>query len=213
MAGRSIKGQLAFVSTGLLSILNLLATIGGIAGIVIICALEHAPSSIGWLLIVVGGFTVASGLVGIFTSNRRGCFTWQAVLLMFALVGLILASLVIFFKPTLVLQRMNLKISESSARKIMKFQAAIFFIVFCIDVMVLILGTCVNCCDLVDYYEDLELANRKRADLGSTQAESGRRSSKKEDTKASQLAQKMKDKYGKWTSDGESNTNRRATLG
>jgi hypothetical protein len=79
--------------------------------------------------------------------------------------------------------------------------------------MVLILGTCVNCCDLVDYYEDLELANRKRADLGSTQAESGRRTSKKEDTKASQLAQKMKDKYGKWTSDGESNTNRRATLG
>jgi hypothetical protein len=137
MAGRSLKGQLAFVSTGLLSILNLLATIGGIAGIVIICALEHAPSSVGWLLIVVGGFTVASGLIGIFTSNRRGCFTWQAVLLMFALVGLISASLVIFFKPTLVLQRMNLKISESSARKIMKFQAAIFFIVFCIDVSVL----------------------------------------------------------------------------
>ncbi len=134
MAGRSLKGQLAFVSTGLLSILNLLATIGGIAGIVIICALEHAPSSIGWLLIVVGGFTVASGLIGIFTSNRRGCFTWQAVLLMFALVGLISASLVIFFKPTLVLQRMNLKISETSAQKIMKFQAAIFFIVFCIDV-------------------------------------------------------------------------------
>jgi len=213
MAGRTIKGQVAFVSTGLLSVLNLLATIGGIAAIVVICALEHVPSRMGWLFIIVGGFTVVSGLIGLCTSNHRGCFTWQAVLLMFALIGLISASLLIFFKPTQVLARMNSKYSESTSWKIIKFQAAIFFIVFCIDVIVLILGTCVNCCDLVDYYEDLEMTNRKRADLGRTQAESGRRASKKEDTKASQLAQKMKDKYGKWTSDGESNTNRRATLG
>jgi hypothetical protein len=82
-----------------------------------------------------------------------------------------------------------------------------------VQVIVLILGTCVNCCDLVDYYEDLEMTNRKRADLGRSQAESGRRASKREDTKASQLAQKMKDKYGKWTNDVESNKNRRATLG
>ncbi|CAN5975220.1 unnamed protein product [Sphagnum jensenii] len=93
---------------------------------------------------------------------------------MFALIALISASLLIFFKPTQVLARMNSKYSESTSWKIIKFQAAIFFIVFCIDVIVLILGTCVNCCDLVDYYEDLEMINRKRADLGRTQAESGR---------------------------------------
>jgi hypothetical protein len=82
-----------------------------------------------------------------------------------------------------------------------------------VQVIVLILGTCLNCCDSVDYYEDLEMTNQKRADLGCTQAESGRRASKREDTNASQLAQKMKDKYGKWTNDVESNKNRRATLG
>jgi hypothetical protein len=134
MAGRTIKGQVAFVSTGLLSVLNLLATIGGIAAIVVICALEHVPSRMGWLFIIVGGFTVVSGLIGLCTSNRRGCFTWQAVLLMFALIALISASLLIFFKPTQVLARMNSKYSESTSWKIIKFQAAIFFIVFCIDV-------------------------------------------------------------------------------
>jgi hypothetical protein len=132
---------------------------------------------------------------------------------MFVLIGLISASLLIFFKPTQVLARMNSKYSESTSWRIIKFQAAIFFIVFCIDVIVLILGTCLNCCDSVDYYEDLEMTNQKRADLGCTQAESGRRASKREDTNASQLAQKMKDKYGKWTNDVESNKNRRATLG
>jgi hypothetical protein len=134
MAGRTIKGQVAFVSTGLLSVLNLLATIGGIAAIVVICALEHVPSRMGWLFIIVGGFTVVSGLIGLCTSNHQGCFTWQAVLLMFALIGLISTSLLIFFKPTQVLARMNSKYSESTSWKIIKFQAAIFFIVFCIDV-------------------------------------------------------------------------------
>ncbi len=40
----------------------------------------------------------------------------------------------IFFKPTQVLARMNSKYSESTSWKIIKFQEAIFFIVFCIDV-------------------------------------------------------------------------------
>ncbi len=134
MAGRTIKGQVAFVSTGLLSVLNLLATIGGIAAIVVICALEHVPSRMGWLFIILGDFRVVPGLIGLCTSNHWGCFTWQAVLLMFALIGLISASLLIFFKPTQVLARMNSKYSESTSWKIIKFQAAIFFIVFCIDV-------------------------------------------------------------------------------
>lgn len=66
--------------------------------------------------------------------------------------------------------------------------------------MVGILGVCVNCCDLVDYYEDIEMTNRQRCDLGHNPAT---RVARREDLKASQLAQKMKEKYGKWTGEGE----------
>ena len=139
MAGRSFKGHLAFISTGLLFVLNLAAVIGGIAAIVIIFSLEHQPSRIGWLFVIVGGFAVAAGVLGVSTNNLRGCFTWHLVLLMFALIGLIAAALVIFFKPTQVLQGMRYKNSEPSARRIIKLEAAIFFITFCINVRVFFL--------------------------------------------------------------------------
>lgn len=51
----------------------------------------------------------------------------------------------------------------------------------------------------MDHYEDLEKTNRSKSALGRTQTEAIKRAAKNEETKASKLAQKMKDKYGKWT--------------
>lgn len=136
MAGRSMKGHVAFVSNGVLFILNLVAVVGGITSIIIIFAMEHTPSRIGWLIIMVGSCTVASGLLGIFSTKRRGCYTFHLVFLIFALIGLISAALVIFFKPNEVQKGMHYKNGETSALKVIKFEAAIFFIVFCIDVSI-----------------------------------------------------------------------------
>jgi hypothetical protein len=77
------------------------------------------------------------------------------------------------------------------------------------QVVIAILGVCVNCCDLVDYYEDIEMTSRTKADLGRTQSEAERRAAKKEESKATKLAQKMKDKYGKWTGGSDFGSTRR----
>lgn len=68
---------------------------------------------------------------------------------------------------------------------------------------VLILGVCVNCCDLNDYYEDIEMT---RQDNHKNQVEADKRAARREDSKASQLAEQMKQKYGKWTDKGASGT-------
>jgi hypothetical protein len=65
-------------------------------------------------------------------------------------------------------------------------------------VVVLVLGICVNCCDLNDHYEDIEM-NR---DMARTQAAADKRASMKGESKAAQLAEQMKQKYGKWAENG-----------
>ncbi|XP_024386032.1 uncharacterized protein [Physcomitrium patens] len=200
MTGRTLKGNLAFLSAGILSILSLVAAVGGVSMIVIVFVMDHSPSRVGWLFIIVGGFTVASGLLGVFSSDRRDCFTWQMVFLLFSTLGLLAAALTIFFKPNEVLGLLHYKnVSEDRARWILRLEAAFFAITFCINTVIAILGICVNCCDVVDHYEDLEKTNRSKSALGRTQTEAIKRAAKNEETKASKLAQKMKDKYGKWT--------------
>ncbi|CAK9236091.1 unnamed protein product [Sphagnum troendelagicum] len=198
MAGRTFTGHIAVFSTSLLLILNLLVTLGGVASLVIEFVIEHKPSRTGWLLIIVAIFTIASGLVGLCSSTRRGCFTLQLVLLAFSVVGLIAAALSIFFKAHQVLSHLSPKIAQNTALKILRVDAAILFITFCAQVVVLVLGICVNCCDLNDHYEDIEM-NR---DMARTQAAADKRASMKGESKAAQLAVQMKQKYGKWADNG-----------
>jgi hypothetical protein len=198
MAGRTFTGHIAVFSTSLLLILNLIVTLGGVASLVIEFVIEHKPSRTGWLLIIVAIFTIASGLVGLCSSTRRGCFTLQLVLLAFSVVGLIASALSIFFKAHQVLSHLSPKIAQNTALKILRVDAAILFVTFCAQVAVLVLGICVNCCDLNDHYEDIEM-NR---DMARTQAAADKRASMKGESKAAQLAEQMKQKYGKWAENG-----------
>jgi outer membrane murein-binding lipoprotein Lpp len=199
MAGRTFRGHIAVMSTTLLFLFNLAVTIGGIASLVLLFVIEHSPSRTGWLLVLVALFTLASGVIGLFSSTRRGCFTLQLILLAFSVIGLIAAALSIFFKPSQVLSTMNPQINYSTALKLLKLDSAILFITFCVQVAVLVLGVCVNCCDLNDYYQDLEMTNQGQGNLARAQAEAERQAARRESSKANQLAEQMKQKYGKWT--------------
>jgi len=66
----------------------------------------------------------------------------------------------------------------------------------CVQIAVLTLGICVNCCDLNDYYEDIEMTRTMNAKEAK---EADKRAARREESKASQLAEQMKEKYGKWT--------------
>ncbi|CAK9871254.1 unnamed protein product [Sphagnum jensenii] len=203
MTGRTFTGFIAVFSTTLLLILNLMVTVGGVASLVIEFLLEHRPSQTGWLLVIVSAFTVASGLIGLCSSTRRGCFTLQLVLLAFSLVGLIAAALSIFFKAQQVLNDMSPKIARNTAIKVLRLDAAVLFITFCVQVAVLVLGVCVNCCDLNDHYEEIEM-NRGMA---RTQGAADNRAAMKGESKAAQLAERMKKKYGKWAENGSDSKN------
>jgi hypothetical protein len=140
MAGRTFRGHIAVMSTTLLFLLNLAVTIGGIASLVLLFVIEHTPSRTGWLLVLVGAFTLASGVIGLCSSTRRGCFTLQLILLAFSVIGLIAAALSIFFKSSQVLSTMNPQINHSTALKLLKLDSAILFITFCVQVSISVFG-------------------------------------------------------------------------
>jgi len=70
-------------------------------------------------------------------------------------------------------------------------------------VAVLVLGVCVNCCDLNDYYEEIE----KNRGMARTQGAANNRAAMKGESKAAQLAELMKKKYGKWAENGSDSKN------
>lgn len=140
MAGRTFRGHIAVMSTTILFLLNLAVTIGGIASLVLLFVIEHSPSHTGWLLVLVGVFTLASGVIGLCSSTRRGCFTLQLILLAFSVIGLIAAALSIFFKSSQVLSTMNPQINQSTALKLLKLDSAILFITFCVQVSISVFG-------------------------------------------------------------------------
>lgn len=135
MAGRGIKGSIAVCSTSLLLMLNILVLVGGIASIVILFLIEHTPPSrAGWLLIITGIVTVCSALIGLCSSTRRGCFTLQLVLMAFSIIGLLAASLTIFFKRSVVYNGLSPRILASTARKLLTLEGAVMFLTACVQV-------------------------------------------------------------------------------
>jgi hypothetical protein len=200
MAGRGFRGHIAVCSTTLLLILNLIVLVGGIASVVLILITEHPPSRAAWLIIIAGAFTIGSGLIGLCSSTRRGCFTLQLVLLAFSVIGLFATAFAIFFRPSQVRRALDKPYYDASTTStLLKVLSAIMFVTGCVQVMVLTLGICVNCCDLNDYYEDIEMTRTMNAKEAK---EVEKRAARRDESKAAQLAEQMKEKYGKWTDKG-----------
>ncbi|KAG0601619.1 hypothetical protein M758_11G126400 [Ceratodon purpureus] len=200
MAGRGFKGHIAVCSTTLLLILNLLVLAGGIASVVLLFLIEHQPSRAAWLIVIAGAFTIASGLIGLCSSTRRGCFTLQLVLLAFSVIGLFATAFAIFFRPTQVRHALDKPFYDASmTTTLLRVLSAVMFVTGVVQVMVLTLGICVNCCDLNDYYEDIEMTRSMNAKEAK---EAEKRAARREESKSAQLAEQMKEKYGKWTDKG-----------
>lgn len=199
---RTFRGHVARASTGLLQVLNIAIVIAAIATIAISVYLERPPSSIGWCFIGVGIVSTIAGLFGIRAAKHTGCFSWHLIALLFSVGGLLSAALVIFIKPNQVVNNMKHMHSQKDMKKLVKLNGAIFFIMGCVQIVILVLAIIASCCEFVDYYEDLEMANRG-GNLSGVADDSSKRAAKKSNTNASKLAETMKKKYGKWARDGE----------
>jgi hypothetical protein len=122
------------------------------------------------------------------------------VLLAFSVIGLLATAFAIFFRQTQVRRALDKPFYDASTTTtLLKVLSAVMFVTGCVQVMVLTLGICVNCCDLNDYYEDIEMTRTMNAKEAK---EAEKRAARREESKASQLAEQMKEKYGKWTDKG-----------
>jgi quinol-cytochrome oxidoreductase complex cytochrome b subunit len=199
---RTFRGHVARVSTGILRLLNVGIMLAAIATIIISVYLERPPSSIGWCFIGVGIVSFIAGLFGVRAASHRGCFSWHLIALLFSVGGLLSAALVIFIKVNQVVKNLKSKQNAKDTKNLVKLNGAIFFIMGCVQVVILVLAIIASCCEFVDYYEDLEMANRG-TNMSGIAEESSKRAAKRRDTNASRLAETMKEKYGKWARDGD----------
>lgn len=143
MAGRGIKGHIAVCSTTLLLILNLIVLAGGVASVVILFLIEHQPSRAGWLIVIAGAFTVASGLIGLCSSTRRGCFTLQLVLLAFSVIGLLATAFAIFFRVTQVRNALDKPFyNPSTTKTLLRVLGAVAFCTGCVQVIFMSVCDC-----------------------------------------------------------------------
>lgn len=135
MAGRGFKGHIAVCSTTLLLILNLLVLAGGIASVVLVFLIEHQPSRSAWLIVIAGAFTIGSGLIGLCSSTRRGCFTLQLILLAFSVIGLFATAFAIFSKPTQVRHSLDKPYySPQTTITLLRVLSAVMFVAGCVQV-------------------------------------------------------------------------------
>lgn len=139
MAGRGFKGHIAVCSTTLLLILNLLVLAGGIASVVLVFLIEHQPSRSAWLIVIAGAFTIGSGLIGLCSSTRRGCFTLQLILLAFSVIGLFATAFAIFSKPSQVRNSLhNPYYSAQTTITLLRILSAVMFVTGCVQVSVIL---------------------------------------------------------------------------
>lgn len=135
MAGRGFRGHIAVCSTTLLLILNLLVLAGGIATVVLVFVIEHQPSRAAWLIVIAGAFTIGSGLIGLCSSTRRGCFTLQLILLAFSVIGLLATAFAIFAKPTQVRNALDKPYYDAQMTiTLLKILSAVAFVTGCVQV-------------------------------------------------------------------------------
>lgn len=198
----SVKNNLGKFFMGFSRFINMLVVAGAITSVVIMFVMQRNPSGTGWGFVILGGVTFVSGIFGIFSTGQGCCFSLHLFLLMISCAGLAVSFLLIFLSQTQVLDSLNNKLSLPDATQLLRVEGAIFAVLFALQLIIILLGCCVQACGCLDYYEEKEVnaspANAKRLakQHAKEEAEAEKRRAKVEASSAHSLAEKMKAKYG-----------------
>lgn len=196
---RSLKGHVAACSTGFLRFLNVIVALGAVPLIVLTFMLKPSPTLAGWGLIVLGGVTILSGLLGTCTVNTLGCFGFHLFFVLISSAGTCAMAIATFVNSTKVMEALSPTLTDPPPLQMVKGLGVVCFFLTCFQLLILIVGCMVNSCGLTDYYEDLEADKGQSArELAKQQREAEERRAKIEATSAHQLSVKMKEKYGQW---------------
>eukprot|EP00270_Netrium_digitus_P004515 TRINITY_DN15676_c0_g1_i1.p1 TRINITY_DN15676_c0_g1~~TRINITY_DN15676_c0_g1_i1.p1 ORF type:complete len:211 (+),score=2.45 TRINITY_DN15676_c0_g1_i1:74-706(+) len=203
MAKRSLKGHVAHISTTFLRFLNLIIVAGGLGLIVIIFVLEGSPSfPAGWGFVTLGLLTAISGLFGAVSSGQLGCFGCHLFCLLVSAIGLCGSFIIIFLRLNTVLGNMHPKHSVVTSKQLLRIEGAVCFVLFCSQLVVLLLACLIQSCGFIEFYEDLD-ANKSAKEIAKMHQEDELKRAKLEGSTAHRLAEKMKKKYGQWARESD----------
>ncbi|GBG71574.1 hypothetical protein CBR_g8990 [Chara braunii] len=194
------------LTTGLARVLNLLVVAGGAAAIVMVFVLEHKPrSAVAFGFIGLGIVAIISGITGVCAASRTSCFICHLLLALLSAAGLATSALCIFLRMDEVTTRVHSrKMSGENVKDILRIEGGVFAGMLVLVVTGIALSIIINCCDLLNYkYEDLEMGDRRRADMQKIRQDAKRSVARAAPVKSAALAEKMREKYGKFVTADE----------
>ncbi|KAJ7567689.1 hypothetical protein O6H91_01G002300 [Diphasiastrum complanatum] len=174
-------GTAKWLASRCLNVLSLYILVSGGLMIIMVLAVEGTPNfSPGWLLIFLGLVTMTAGVSGI--GRTVGvCFFINVVFNSFASFGSAVFGLALFSRRSTVLKNFHSK--KYSDKRIDKFLQSLTWAYLALFV--------------AETLEDTR--NRRELALGKMRQDLSLGEGKSDKRKADSIADKMKDKYGKWS--------------
>lgn len=195
----SFRGCFANCFQVIVQILNAIVLGGGIAAIALIFVIRPNPTfPAGWGYIATGLITFLSGLFGCIFPGRFGCCGIHLLLHVLSLAGLAVCSIIAIARPGTMTAEFQPTITPAQAMDFVYVEGGIMLALFALQVLLGVLTCCAQSCGCLDRaYEDLD-SNSEAKQAAKQQMEEEQRRSRVESTSAHSLAQKMKEKYGKF---------------
>ncbi|KAJ7567691.1 hypothetical protein O6H91_01G002300 [Diphasiastrum complanatum] len=194
-------GTAKWLASRCLNVLSLYILVSGGLMIIMVLAVEGTPNfSPGWLLIFLGLVTMTAGVSGI--GRTVGvCFFINVVFNSFASFGSAVFGLALFSRRSTVLKNFHSK--KYSDKRIDKFLQSLtwaYLALFVAEILSIFCGIMIRRCASGESYETLEdTRNRRELALGKMRQDLSLGEGKSDKRKADSIADKMKDKYGKWS--------------
>ncbi|KAK3040356.1 hypothetical protein RJ639_026761 [Escallonia herrerae] len=160
------------------------------------------PTSMGWALLMVSAISLISSFVGFYSQLMHCCFLTHVSLLLASSIGQLLAILSLFTKEKSSLSMLKSPRDAREAKLLVRLECGVLMAMFVMQLGVLALTCAVHSC-WVREYEGIEAemektARRRSRRIARVQEESMANVAKISDSKAKELDEKMKTKYGQW---------------
>ncbi|GAQ85755.1 hypothetical protein KFL_002520150 [Klebsormidium nitens] len=208
MARRKINVAAATASAFklLIKILNGIVVLGGICMIIMVILLESpgAPSvAPGWTCIILGVITLLAGVFGFAADTNVALYIIHLGFAALAILGCASATLATFVNARRITDSTHFNPKRFSDPKVLKFfkgAAWAFLAVLLAEIVEIVLGVIVRRCLPDDRYIDLaEYNGERRQVIMDIKAKADKNTDRTEKARTQKLADKMKDKYGKWS--------------
>lgn len=205
---KSLKANVAALSTSFLRFVNMLIVAAAIGTIVIMFMINSSPTGTGVGFITLGFVVVLSGAFGTVSSGQVGCFGCHMIFLVVSSVGLIAGFGTIFLKFDNVIYNLWPSISIYDAKQYLRAAGATYFVLFACQLVVLLLACMIQVCGFLEYNEDIDAVNASRQVARMHADDEYRRARVESLTQnpmsahtgsGNKLVEKMKAKYSQWT--------------